>query len=140
MNDETRMSEMEKTTVVSLLVIGSTALARGFYWIVSSKEQAHDSPLYMSMHEMLSLTFWGIPFFIGGLFLIIAAITLPYRNIKPIYRVSLILGGIICALFFFIITLAGMNNSLNWLSPLLFFVLSVGSGGYAYIGVLYYRK
>jgi len=139
-NGDNKMSDMEYINVISLFLMGLTATIRGFFWIISSEEQSQDSPLYKSMHEMVNLTFWGVPFFIGGLCLIIAAIALPYRKVNNIFSVAIIIGGIICAIFFFIITLAGMNNALNWLSPATFFVMSMGYGGYAYFGVLFYRK
>lgn len=140
MKKDLKTTEMEMINTISLLIMGALASTRGFFWIVASEETAHDSPLYRSMHEMLNLTFWGIPFFIGGLLLMISAIAMPFRKVNRLYSVTLIIGSIICAIFFFIICLAGMNDSLNWLSPACFFIMSMGSGGYAYVGVLYYRK
>lgn len=140
MNIETKMSEMEYVNVISLLFTGSLAIARGSFFIFASESQSKSSPLYASMHEVLPLTFWGIPFFIGGICLVIAAISLPYRKVNKVYSISLIMGGILCAVFFFIITLAGMGDSLNWMSPLTYFITTMACGGYAYFGVLHYGK
>lgn len=137
---EPQQSQMEYTNVVSLIMLGILATVRGVFWIIASDETAHDSPLYESMHELITLTVWGVPFFLGGICLIIAGVTLPYRNVNRVYSVSLILGGSICSMFFFIISMAGMDSSLNWLTPVTFLIMAMGSGGYAYVGVLFYRK
>lgn len=140
MNKRPQQTEMEYINVVSLMTMGILAIVRGLFWILSSEKASHDSPLYESMHELINLTFWGVPFFIGGVLLVIAGISLPYRRVTKLYSLSLILGGFICSVFFFIISLAGMNQSLNWLTPATFIVMAMGSGGYAYVGVLFYRK
>ncbi|MFS4466036.1 hypothetical protein ACMFKE_11640 [Staphylococcus haemolyticus] len=140
MNKEPQQNEMEYINVVSLMTMGILAIVRGLFWILSSEKASHDSPLYESMHELINLSFWGVPFFIGGVLLVIAGISLPYRKVNKVYSLSLILGGFICSMFFFIISLAGMGQSLNWLTPATFVVMSMGSGGYAYVGVLFYRK
>lgn len=140
MGKETQQTEMEYINVVSLMTFGILAMVRGFFWIVSSEKAVNDSPLYKSMHELISLSFWGVPFLIGGIFLVIAGIALPYRKVNEVYSWFLIVGGIICAVFFFIISLASMDQSLNWLTPATFIVMAMGCGGYAYVGVLFYRK
>lgn len=140
MNKETKQNEMEYINVVSLMTMGMLAIIRGLFWIIASEETAHDSPLYESMHELLNLSFWGIPFFIGGVCMVVASVTLPYRRINNLYSVFLIIGGFVCSIFFFIIALAGMDQSLNWLTPATFLIMAMGSGGYAYVGVLFYRK
>ncbi|MCG2353320.1 hypothetical protein K4U46_10780 [Staphylococcus epidermidis] len=140
MNKKPRQNEMEYINVVSLMTMGVLAVVRGLFWIISSEETSHDSPLYESMHELLNLSFWGIPFFIGGVCMVIASIALPYRRVNNLYSVFLIIGGVMCSIFFFIIALAGMDQSLNWLTPVTFLIMSMGSGGYAYVGVLFYRK
>ncbi|MGW7888601.1 hypothetical protein [Staphylococcus xylosus] len=135
-----KMIEMEYMNVISILFVASLGIARGSFFMFASQSQANTSPLYISMHEVLPLTYWGIPFFIGGLCLFIAAMALPYRKVNKIYSVSLIIGGIISAVFFFTITLASMGDSLNWMSPLTYFITTMACGGYAYFGVLYYGK
>lgn len=140
MNKGPQQTEMEYINVVAYMTIGMLAVMRGLFWIISSEKATHDSPLYESMHELISLTFWGVPFFIGGLCLIIASVSLPYRRVNNVYSVSSIIGGVICSIFFFIIALAGMDQSLNWLTPVTFVITAMGSGGFAYVGVLFYRK
>ncbi|PTU83387.1 hypothetical protein [Staphylococcus pasteuri] len=140
MDKEPRQNEMEYINVVSLTTMGILAVVRGMFWIISSEETSHDSPLYESMHELLNLSFWGIPFFVGGVCMVIASIALPYRRVNNLYSVFLIIGGVMCSVFFFIIALAGMDQALNWLTPVTFLIMSMGSGGYAYVGVLFYRK
>ena len=115
-------------------------MARGSFFIFASETQVDKSPLYSSINEIIPLSIWGIPFFIGGLCLAIAAMALPYRNINKVYSITLILGGIVCSVFFFVITLAGISDSLNWMSPLIYFLTTLTCGGYAYFGVLHYAK
>ncbi|EHQ74452.1 hypothetical protein A9J92_09440 [Staphylococcus epidermidis] len=134
------MTEMEYINVISLLFIGTIGMARGSFFIFASEIQVDKSPLYSSINEIIPLSIWGIPFFIGGLCLAIAAMALPYRNINKVYSITLILGGIICSVFFFVITLAGISDSLNWMSPLIYFLTTLTCGGYAYFGVLHYAK
>lgn len=140
MNKEPQQNQMEYVNVVSYITIGMLAIVRGLFWIFSSQDAKNDSPLYQSMHEVISLTYWGIPFFIGGVCLVVASIALPYRRVNNVYSIFSIIGGVICSVFFFIIALAGMDQSLNWLTPVTFVVTSMGAGGYAYVGVLFYRK
>lgn len=140
MNKEPQQTQMEYVNVVSYMTIGMLAIVRGLFWIFSSEKARHDSPLYESMHELISLTYWGIPFFIGGVCLVIASIALPYRRVNNVYSIFSIIGGVICSMFFFIIALAGMDQSINWLTPVTFVVTAMGAGGYAYVGVLFYRK
>lgn len=135
-----RMTEMEYINVISLLFIGTIGMARGTFFIFASETQVDKSPLYSSINGIIPLSIWGIPFFIGGLCLAIAAMALPYRNINKVYSITLILGGIICSVFFFVITLAGISDSLNWMSPLIYFLTTLTCGGYAYFGVLHYAK
>ncbi|MBM5970132.1 hypothetical protein [Staphylococcus epidermidis] len=135
-----RMTEMEYINVISLLFIGTIGMARGSFFIFASETQVDKSPLYSSINGIIPLSIWGIPFFIGGLCLAIAAMALPYRNINKVYSITLILGGIICSVFFFVITLAGISDSLNWMSPLIYFLTTLTCGGYAYFGVLHYAK
>lgn len=135
-----RMTEMEYINVISLLFIGTIGMARGSFFIFASETQVDKSPLYSSINEIIPLSIWGISFFIGGLCLAIAAMALPYRNINKVYSITLILGGIICSVFFFVITLAGISDSLNWMSPLIYFLTTLTCGGYAYFGVLHYAK
>ena len=94
------MTEMEYINVISLLFIGTIGMARGSFFIFASETQVDKSPLYSSINEIIPLSIWGIPFFIGGLCLAIAAMALPYRNINKVYSITLILGGIICSVFF----------------------------------------
>lgn len=135
-----RMTEMEYINVISLLFIGTIGMARGSFFIFASETQVDKSPLYSSINGIIPLSIWGIPFFIGGLCLAIAAMALPYRNINKVYSITLILGGIICSVFFFVITLAGISDSLNWMSPLIYFLTTLTCGAYAYFGVLHYAK
>ena len=134
------MTEMEYINVISLLFIGTIGMARGSFFIFASETQVDKSPLYSSINGIIPLSIWGIPFFIGGLCLAIEAMALPYRNINKVYSITLILGGIICSVFFFVITLAGISDSLNWMSPLIYFLTTLTCGGYAYFGVLHYAK
>ena len=71
------MTEMEYINVISLLFIGTIGMARGSFFIFASETQVDKSPLYSSINEIIPLSIWGIPFFIGGLCLAIAAMALP---------------------------------------------------------------
>jgi len=51
------------------------------------------------------------------------------------------IGGIGLSIFYFFLAVAGINNSINWLTPTGFLILSAGLGVIGFIGgVSYFGK
>lgn len=123
-----------------ILCIGLIITERGIYWTSQADKAAKDSPLYQNMHEVMNLFFWGIPFTIGGLCIILSLFAYNYRKVNNWYSILTIVGGFTSSIFFGIITFASMYDALNWLSPLTFLTIAVCTGSAALTGVFYYRR
>ncbi len=140
MREETEAQRTFKMLRPFQLCVGTMSIERGVYWTSQAEEAVDDSPLYQNMHEIVSLFFWGIPFALSGICLILALIAYSWRRVNNWYSILTIAGGFTSSVFFGILTLAGMYDALNWLSPLTFLTIAVCSGYAGMMGVYYYRR
>ena len=66
---DNHLSLSESIASVLLLGLGMFTVSRGIFWILHP-HNTNDSQLYASLDSVMSLSFWGIFFFVGGLFLV----------------------------------------------------------------------
>lgn len=104
--------------IASLCLFGFGLLTgeRGMFWIVESDTVIKDSELYLSLHQIMPLSIWGIFFFLGGVCLMLGSVFLPSINHSKKAAVFIMIGGLISSIFYFIMSTVGVYNALNWLS------------------------
>lgn len=104
--------------IASLCLFGFGLLTgeRGMFWIVESDTVIKDSDLYLSLHQIMPLSIWGIFFFLGGVCLMLGSVFLPSINHSKKAAVFIMIGGLISSIFYFIMSTVGVYNALNWLS------------------------
>ena len=107
---------------------------RGGYWIFNAEKASTETPLYESMHEILSLFWWGLPFSIAGLMLVISGLLIPYHKSNNYFLAFFVSSHVILAAFYYILTLAGFENGLNILTPGQNLTWAVVSGIMAFVG------
>ncbi len=104
--------------IASLCLFGFGLLTgeRGMFWIAESDAVIKDSDLYLSLHQVMPLSIWGIFFFLGGVCLILGSVFLPTINHSKKAALFIMIGGLISSIFYFIMSTVGVYNALNWLS------------------------
>ncbi|WP_323708711.1 hypothetical protein [Mammaliicoccus sciuri] len=104
--------------IASLCLFGFGLLTgeRGMFWIVESDTVIKDSDLYLSLHQIMPLSIWGIFFFLGGVCLMLGSVFLPNINHSKKAATFIMIGGLISSIFYFIMSTVGVYNTLNWLS------------------------
>ncbi|MEB6292194.1 hypothetical protein [Mammaliicoccus sciuri] len=104
--------------IASLCLFGFGLLTgeRGMFWIAESDAVIKDSDLYLSLHQVMPLSIWGIFFFLGGVCLILGSVFLPSINHSKKAALFIMIGGLISSIFYFIMSTVGVYNALNWLS------------------------
>lgn len=107
---------------------------RGAYWVFFAEKAASESPLYTTMHNIVNLFWWGVPFAIAGILLIIASLLLPYHKTNNYFLYLFVISHIISTIFYYIFTLAGFHNAINILTPGQNLTWAVISGVMAFVG------
>ncbi|PNZ66357.1 hypothetical protein CD120_03245, partial [Staphylococcus saprophyticus] len=77
LEDKKGLSLFQMIVVVYCMGFGMYSLWRGAYWVFFADKASTESPLYMSMHQIISLFWWGMPFLIAGVLLMIAGLMVP---------------------------------------------------------------
>ncbi|MGM7786890.1 hypothetical protein ACS7WQ_06325 [Staphylococcus felis] len=119
---------------------GIASTVRGSYWVFNADTAQHDSQLYDVMHDVLPLTFWGLPFAISGVLLIVSSFLTPYYQTSINFYRFTFWGYAIACPFYYIFSVAGFNNSLNIVTPVINFNFSIISGAIAYIAFKQLRE
>ena len=125
--------------IASLCLFGFGLLTgeRGMFWIVESSTVIKDSDLYVALHQIMSLSIWGVFFFLGGVFLILGSVFLPSINHSKKAAMFIMIGGLISSVFYFIMATVGVYNALNWLSWVQYLTFWAISSSLAFIGGSY---
>lgn len=131
MND--KLSQMESISSAMLALIGIFTVLRGTNWIVFN-DNTRDYELYESLITVASLSVWGSVFVIGGGLLMLSSWFLPRRNTRKRFALTMGAGGLIMSINYFIVAIAGFNNSATWLVPSQMITLSVIGGVLAFFG------
>lgn len=133
MKKKNGLDYFQRVTMLWSICFGVASTVRGAYWVFNADLAQHDSQLYDTMHDVFPLTFWGLPFAISGILLIISGCLIPYYQTNlNFYRFSF-WGYLIACPFYYIFSVAGFNNSLNIVTPVINFNFAVISGALAYV-------
>lgn len=118
-----------------LIIVGLMPSIRGTYWITNYNTAVHESPFYETLDSVAPLYIWGIPFLLGGIFLILASMHIVNQSTRKAFDIHIIFGGTISGLSFTLISMAAINNSLNWLTPSQNICFAVGFFTLSIIGI-----
>lgn len=129
------LTEAERILMTLLIIVGLMPSIRGTYWITNYSTAVHESPFYETLDRVAPLYVWGIPFLLGGIFLILAGTHIINQSARKAFDVYIIFGGTISGLSFTLISMAAINNSLNWLTPAQNICFAVGFFTLSIIGI-----
>lgn len=129
------LSRTEKISVALLIIVGLVVSIRGTYWITNYQAAVHESVFYEALDKVAPLYIWGTPFVIGGLFLILSSLLIINQSAKKMFDIFIIIGGTVSGFSFLLIAMASMNNSINWLTPALNVIFTVGFFTLSWIGI-----
>ena len=129
------LTEAEKILMTLLIIVGLMPSIRGTYWITNYSTAVHESPFYETLDKVAPLYVWGVPFLVGGIFLILAGTHIINQSTRKAFDVYIIFGGTISGLSFTLISMAAINNSLNWLTPAQNVCFAVGFFTLSIIGI-----
>ena len=129
------LSKAEKISMTLLIIVGLIVGIRGVYWITNYNTAVHESPFYETLDSVAPLYVWGVPFLLGGIFLILASTHIINQSTRKAFDVYIIFGGTISGLSFTLISMASINNSLNWLTPAQNVCFAVGFFTLSIIGI-----
>lgn len=129
------LTEAEKILMTLLIIVGLMPSIRGTYWITNYSTAVHESPFYETLDKVAPLYVWGVPFLVGGIFLILAGTHIINQSTRKAFDVYIIFGGTISGLSFTLISMAAINNSLNWLTPAQNICFAVGFFTLSIIGI-----
>ena len=129
------LTKAERISMTLLIIVGLMPSIRGSYWITNYNTAVHESPFYETLDRVAPLYVWGVPFLLGGIFLILASTHIINQSTRKAFDVYIIFGGTISGLSFTLISMAGVNNSLNWLTPAQNICFAVGFFTLSIIGI-----
>lgn len=129
------LTKAERISMTLLIIVGLMPSIRGTYWITNYNTAVHESPFYETLDSVAPLYVWGIPFLLGGIFLILASTHIINQSTRKAFDVYIIFGGTISGLSFTLISMAAINNSLNWLTPAQNICFAVGFFTLSIIGI-----
>lgn len=129
------LTKAERISITLLIIVGLMTGIRGSYWITNYNTAVHESPFYETLDRVAPLYVWGVPFLLGGIFLILASTHIINQSTRKAFDVYMIFGGTISGLSFTLISMAAINNSLNWLTPAQNICFAVGFFTLSIIGI-----
>src|SRR5699024_9974576 len=83
----------EKISMALLIIVGLIVGIRGVYWITNYSTAVHESPFYEALDRVAPLYVWGVPFLLGGIFLILASTHIINQSTRKAFDVYIIFGG-----------------------------------------------
>ena len=133
-NEEFRTAD--KLATLSLFGLGVFVDIRGFYWTINQDSVLDESDFYQALHNVMPIWVWGILLIVFGTSLMIASIFFGKRSVNNTTYYFMLVGGTGSAIIHFLMASAGIYNSINWLSPMQFVVLTAWLGFVGFLGGL----
>lgn len=129
-----KLDTKEILLITQSLLLGVTIAGRGFFWFVNQERVLNDSEFYVALHEVMPIWLWGFVILVTGIVYTIGAMYVTSMEQNNKYHWFSFIGGGTSSGFYFIMASAGMYNSLNWLTPYNFLILTVWTGVVAFVG------
>lgn len=133
-NEEFRTAD--KLATLSLFGLGMFTNIRGIYWTINQNSVLDESDFYQALHNVMPIWLWGILLIVFGTSLMIASIFFGKRSVNNTTYYFMLVGGTGSAIIHFLMASAGIYNSINWLSPMQFVVLTAWLGFVGFLGGL----
>ncbi|MEB7795432.1 hypothetical protein [Staphylococcus equorum] len=133
-NEEFRTAD--KLATLSLFGLGVFVDIRGFYWTINQDSVLDESDFYQALHNVMPIWVWGILLIVFGTSLMIASVFFGKRSVNNTTYYFMLVGGTGSAIIHFLMASAGIYNSINWLSPMQFVVLTAWLGFVGFLGGL----
>lgn len=133
-NEEFRTAD--KLATLSLFGLGIFTNIRGLYWTINQDSVLDESDFYQALHNVMPIWVWGILLIVFGSSLMIASVFFGKRSINNTTYYFMLVGGTGSAIIHFLMASAGIYNSINWLSPMQFVVLTAWLGFVGFLGGL----
>src|SRR5699024_3030954 len=105
-NKKNVLSKAEKISMALLIIVGLIVGIRAVYWITKYSTAVHEPPFYEALDRVAPLYVWGVPFLLGGIFLILASTHIINQSTRTAFDVYIIFGGTISGLSFTLISMA----------------------------------
>lgn len=119
---------------VSLIGWSVFMFERGFFWSKEQEAVLNDSPFYVALHEIMPIWIWGVVAMVFSLILMASAFFIPKQKLNNICNYLMLIGGLGCAILYFLMTSASIYHAINWLSTAQFAVITVVCGILAFVG------
>jgi hypothetical protein len=133
---EKRFTTSDRLATLSLFGLGVFVDIRGFYWTVRQNDVLSDSEFYQALHKLMPIWIWGILLLVFGTLLMLASIFYAKHSVKKKSNYFMLIGGVGSAIIHFLMASAGIYNSINWLTPAQFVVMTAWLGFVGFIGGL----
>lgn len=128
------LSIAESISSLLLYVFGFLSTIRGAYWLTKSEEAYRGGGIYSSLDDVAPLFVWGAIITIAGLCIVASGYFISKRQRKSSFFWLLLIGGFLAAIVYFTTSVAGINNSSNWMTSVQVVLLSAGHGMLSFIG------
>lgn len=125
-----------KLATLSLFGLGVFVDIRGFYWTINQDSVLNESEFYQALHNVMPIWLWGMLLIVFGTSLMIASVFFGKRSVNNATYYFMLVGGTGSAIIHFLMASAGIYNSINWLSPMQFVVLTAWLGFVGFLGGL----
>ncbi|MCD8825441.1 MULTISPECIES: hypothetical protein [Staphylococcus] len=124
----------QKLATLSLFGLGVFVDIRGVYWFVNQESVLNESEFYRALHEVMPIWLWGFLLLVFGASLILASLFFGKRSINNVSNYFMLIGGTGSAIIHFLMASAGIYNSINWLTPSQFVVMTAWLGFVGFMG------
>ncbi|MBF2751514.1 hypothetical protein ACE3LZ_03150 [Staphylococcus saprophyticus] len=131
------MKKVEFVEIIAFISIvggSSRMFSRGFFWSKEQETILHDSPFYVALHEIMPIWIWGIIVMAFSLILMSSAFFIPSQKLNNKCNYLMLIGGLGCAILYFLMTSASIYHAINWLSTAQFAISTVVCGLLAFVG------
>ncbi|MBU7217595.1 hypothetical protein [Staphylococcus gallinarum] len=124
----------QKLATLSLFGLGVFVDIRGVYWFINQESVLNESEFYRALHEVMPIWLWGFLLLVFGTSLILASLFFGKRSINNVSNYFMLIGGTGSAIIHFLMASAGIYNSINWLTPAQFVVMTAWLGFVGFMG------
>lgn len=113
---------------------GFREFLRGFFWVKEQDDVLDDSSFYLALHHIMPIWIWGIVVMLAGVIVMVAAIFVSYSDQNDKFSKTILVGGFMSAILYFLMTSASIYHSINWLTIVHMGLMSATGFVVSYIG------
>ncbi|MCG1905352.1 hypothetical protein K4T85_11150 [Staphylococcus epidermidis] len=113
---------------------GFREFLRGFFWVKEQDDVLDDSSFYLALHHIMPIWSWGIVVMLAGVIVMVAAIFVSYSDQNDKFSKTILVGGFMSAILYFLMTSASIYHAINWLTIVHMGLMSATGFVVSYIG------